>query len=72
MLVVRVTKNVRAVQSSYYSSCPWCTPPGRAEESTHVCDFARACENAVQSLYTAAILGAQKVLYELHGTYRVP
>jgi hypothetical protein len=23
MLVVRVTKNVRAVQSSYYSSCPW-------------------------------------------------
>jgi hypothetical protein len=23
MLVVRVTENVRAVQSSYYSSCPW-------------------------------------------------
>jgi hypothetical protein len=23
MLVVRDTKNVRAVQSSYYSSCPW-------------------------------------------------
>jgi hypothetical protein len=25
MLVVRVTENVRAVQSSYYSSCPWIT-----------------------------------------------
>jgi hypothetical protein len=23
MLVVRVTENVRAVQSSYYSNCPW-------------------------------------------------
>jgi hypothetical protein len=23
MLVVRVTENVGAVQSSYYSSCPW-------------------------------------------------
>jgi hypothetical protein len=23
MVVVRVTENVRAVQSSYYSSCPW-------------------------------------------------
>jgi hypothetical protein len=23
MLVIRVTENVRAVQSSYYSSCPW-------------------------------------------------
>jgi hypothetical protein len=23
LLVVRVTENVRAVQSSYYSSCPW-------------------------------------------------
>jgi hypothetical protein len=23
MLVVRVTENVQAVQSSYYSSCPW-------------------------------------------------
>jgi hypothetical protein len=23
MLVVRVTENVRAVQSSYYCSCPW-------------------------------------------------
>jgi hypothetical protein len=25
MLSVRVTENVRAVQSSYYSSCPWST-----------------------------------------------
>jgi hypothetical protein len=27
MLVVRVTENVRAVQSSYYSSCPWVNMP---------------------------------------------
>jgi hypothetical protein len=27
MLVVRVTENVRAVQSSYYSSCPWVGAP---------------------------------------------
>jgi hypothetical protein len=27
MLVVRVTENVRAVQSSYYSSCPWVDRP---------------------------------------------
>jgi hypothetical protein len=27
MLVVRVPENVRAVQSSYYSSCPWVGAP---------------------------------------------
>jgi hypothetical protein len=26
MLVVRVTENIRAVQSSYYSSCPYLNP----------------------------------------------
>jgi hypothetical protein len=35
MLVVRVTENVRAVQSSYYSSCP-CPAAQRERERAHV------------------------------------
>jgi hypothetical protein len=32
MLVVRVTENVRAVQSSYYSSCPWIDTPSHGPD----------------------------------------
>jgi hypothetical protein len=45
MLVVRVTENVRAVQSSYYSSCP-CIGKG-AVERAHARVSARALIVAV-------------------------
>jgi hypothetical protein len=40
MLVVRVTENVRAVQSSYYSSCPWLgLPVGSYVRPDYICSF---------------------------------
>jgi hypothetical protein len=38
MLVVRVTENVRAVQSSYYSSCPCPTMTLNANETAQLVD----------------------------------
>jgi hypothetical protein len=38
MLVVRVKENVRAVQSSYYSSCPWLHMTFDMRDSTSYAD----------------------------------
>jgi fumarate reductase subunit D len=36
MLVVTVTENVRAVQSSYYSSCPWSSMCASEQEKVYI------------------------------------
>jgi hypothetical protein len=41
MLIVRVTENIRAVQSSYYSSCPCLDLPSRRTIGEHPPPFVR-------------------------------
>jgi hypothetical protein len=48
MLVVRVTENVRAVQSSYYSSCP-CLALAAAQCSVYVRGY--AAKSALDALF---------------------
>jgi hypothetical protein len=45
MLVVRVTENVLAVQSSYYSSCPCIMSQCDTGHGCHTCDIHHICLN---------------------------